>query len=210
MRPRWFLVLTFFWILGMADTIYLTYHHYQVNILMPAEKSFCVINETIDCDKAATGTGSTFMGVPVATWGMFAFLFLMVFVMVERLLYWEIQKALYGFLFFIIYLMAVFSMYEAFISFFVLKVVCIMCTILYLIMILMLISCKRALGITHLEFILLLRDLFFRSFSRNLLRKGISVTIIALVLSGIVAFGVDQKFQAIFSYQRVNLMLSDH
>lgn len=209
MRSGWFLVLAFFWILGMADTIYLTYHHYQVNILMPAEKSFCVINKTIDCDKAATGTGSTFMGVPVATWGMFAFLFLMIFVMVERLLYWEIQKALYGFLFLIIYLMAAFSLYEAFISFVILKVVCIMCAMLYVIMLLMLISCKRALGISHREFILLLRNLFFKSFSRTLLRKGISVTIIALVFSGIIAFGLDRKFQTIFSYQRVDLMLSD-
>ena len=208
MQPKWFLALAFFWILGMADTIYLTYHHYEVNILMPAEKSFCAINETIDCDKAATGTGSTFMGVPVATWGMFAFLFLILFAMVERLLYWEIQKALYGFLFFIIYLMAAFSLYEAVISFFILKVVCIMCAMLYVIMLLMLFSCKRALGITHLEFLVLLRDLFFRSFSRNLLRKGISVTIIALVFSGIIAFGLDQKFQTVFSYQRVNLLFS--
>ena len=210
MQPKWFLALAFFWILGMADTVYLTYHHYEVNILMPAEKSFCVINQTIDCDKAATGIGSTFMGVPVATWGMFAFLFLMLFVMVERLLYWEIQKALYGFLFFIIYLMAAFSLYEAYISFVILKVVCIMCAMLYIVMLLMLFSCKRALGVTHLEFTLLLRDLFFRSFSRHLLRKGISVTIIALVFSGIIAFGLDQKFQTTFSYRRVNMMLSGH
>lgn len=209
MQPKWFLALAFFWLLGMADTVYLTYHHYQVNILMPAEKSFCVINQTIDCDKAATATGATLMGIPVATWGMFAFTFIMMFAIVERLLYWEVQKALYGFLFLIIYLMAAFSLYEAFISFAILRVVCIMCAALYVIMILMLISCKGALGVSHREFFLLLRDLFFRAFSRNLLRKGVSVTIIALVCAGIIAFGIDHRFQRHFSYQRVDRLFSD-
>ena len=210
MQSKWFLALLFFLIVGLSDSIYLTYHHYQVNILQPATKSFCAINETIDCDRAAVSTGSTMMGIPVATWGMFAFLFLLLFIMVERLLYWEIQRALYCFMYLVMNVMALFSAYEAFISFFVLKVVCIMCTVLYLIMILTLVSCKRALGVSHLEFVLLLYDLFFRSFSRTLLRKGVSVSIIAIVFSGIVAFGLDHQFQMHFSYQRVDMLFSGH
>ena len=201
--------MIFFLIIGLADSIYLTYHHYQINILQPEKKSFCAINETIDCDKAATSVGSTLMGVPVATWGMFAFLFLMLFIMVERLLYFEIQRALYCFVFLIIYVMAFFSLYEALISFLVIKVLCIMCAVLYLIMILMLLSCKRALGISHREFLLVLRELFFRSFTRTLLRKGASVAIIAAVFSGIIAFEIDYKFQTLFSYQRVDILLMD-
>ncbi|MFO7963858.1 MAG: vitamin K epoxide reductase family protein [Desulfobacterales bacterium] len=201
--------MAFFWILGMADTVYLTYHHYRVNILMPAGSSFCAVNEVIDCDKAATSFGSMFMGFPVATWGMFAFLFLVFFMAVERLLYWEIQKALYGFLLFILYTMALFSIVEAFISFFILNVVCIMCVFLYIIIILMVVACKRALAVSHLEFLILLRDLFFSSLFRTLLRKGTSVAIIALVFSGLIAIGLDGKFRETFYYQRVDIMLSE-
>lgn len=208
MRLKWFLLVIILINLGLLDSVYLAYHHYEINILAPETKSFCAINETIDCDKAATSIGSTLMGVPVATWGMFAFLFIMFFVLVERLLYWEIQKALYCFIYLILYVMAFFSAYEAFVSFVILKVVCIMCVILYLTMVLLLVSCKRALGISHREFFLMLKDLFFRSFSRTLLRKGASVAIIAVVFSSIVAFGLDHTFESYFSYQRVNILLS--
>jgi len=207
LRLKWFLAVILLIHLGLIDSIYLAYHHYEINILDPDGKSFCVINETIDCDKAAASTGSTFMGVPVATWGMFAFLFILFFILVERLLYWEIQKALYCFIYLILHLMALFSAYEAFVSFVVLKVVCIMCVVLYLTMIVLLICCKKALGISHREFLLMLYDLFFKSFSRTLLRKGTSVAIIAIVFSGIIAFGLDHQFQNFFSYQRVNVLL---
>ncbi len=207
MRAKWFAAMLFFLIIGLTDSIYLTYNHYHINILQPGTKSFCAISETVDCDKAAVSVGSTLMDVPVSTWGMFAFLFLILFIVVERLLYFEIQKALYCFVFLVIYLMTLFSLYEAFISFFVINVVCIMCAVLYLVLILMLISCKRALGISHREFVLVLRDLFFRSFTRTLLRKGVSVTIIAIVFSGIIAFGIDYKFQTRFAYQRVDILL---
>ena len=208
MRSKWYLATILILLLGLADSIYLTYHYYQINILQPSSKSFCALSKTIDCDKTATSEGSTLIGVPVATWGMFAFFFLLLFIVVERFLYWEIQKALYCFLLLIMYFMAAFSAYEAYISFFILKVVCIMCFALYIVMILMLAFCRQALGISHLEFVVILYDLFFRSFSRKLLRKGASVLIIALVVSGVITFGIDQKFQKDFSYQRVDLLFS--
>ena len=206
MRLKWFLAMVLFILIGIADSVYLTYHHYQVNILKPSEKSFCAISKTIDCDKAAVSEGSLFMGVAVSTWGMFAFLFLLFFVLVERLFYWEVQKALYCCIFLVIISMSVFSAYEAFISFFILKVVCLMCLALYIIMIFLLISCRRALGVTYREFYLLIYELFFRSFSRTLLRKGISVSVISMVVSAIIAFGLDQHFRTYFSYMRVDML----
>ncbi|MBU4052759.1 MAG: hypothetical protein KKA41_00205 [Proteobacteria bacterium] len=206
MRLKWFLMMIIFIVIGLSDSVYLTYHHYQVNILKPAKKSFCTINQTIDCDKAASSVGATLLEVPVATWGMFAFTFLLFFILVERLLYWEVQKALYCFVFVVIYAMAAFSAYEAFLSFFVLKVVCLMCLFLYILMALMVFSCKHALNVSHHELALLLYDLFFRSFSRTLLRKGISVSIIALVFSGVIAFGLDHQFRSYFSYMRVDML----
>ena len=204
MRLKWFLMMVIFIIIGLSDSVYLTYHHYQVNILKPEKKSFCSINRTIDCDKAAASEAAIFYDVPVATWGMFAFIFLLLFILVERLLYWEVQKALYCFIFLVIYIMVFFCAYEAFISFFILKIVCLMCLALYIIMAFILVSCKRALDVTHKEFFLLLSNLFFHSFSRNLLRKGISVSIIAIVLSGIIAFGLDHQFKSHFAYERVD------
>ena len=65
MRLKWFLVVIILINLGLLDSVYLAYHHYEINILAPETKSFCAINETIDCDKAATSIGSTLMGVPV-------------------------------------------------------------------------------------------------------------------------------------------------
>ena len=64
MRIKWFFIVIFLIHLGLADSIYLAYHHYEINILEPDTKSFCAINETIDCDKAATSIGSTFWGGP--------------------------------------------------------------------------------------------------------------------------------------------------
>jgi uncharacterized membrane protein len=209
LSSKWALAVIFLLMMGVSDSIYLTYHHYEINILAPEAKSFCAISKTIDCDKAATSAGSMMMGIPVATWGMFAFFFIMFFILVERILYWEVQKALYCFIYLILWLMAAFSAYEAFVSFAVLKVVCIMCVILYLTMVFLLISCKRALGIGHLEFFLLLYDLFFRSFSRTLLRKGASVAIIAVVFSSMIAFGLDYKFQNHFTYQRMTMILGN-
>ena len=206
MRLKWFLVMVLFILIGLADAVYLTYHHYQMNILKPSEKSFCAINKTIDCDKAAVSEGSTFLGVAVSTWGMFSFLFLLFFVLVERLFYWEIQKALYCCIFLVILFMTIFSLYEAFISFFILKVVCLMCSALYIIMIFLLISCRRALGVSYREFYLLIYELLFRSFSRTLLRKGISVSLISMVVSGVIAFGLDQYFRTYFSYLRVDML----
>lgn len=204
MRLKWFVIMILLLIVGLADTVYLAYHHYEINVLQPSTKSFCSINETIDCDKAAVSIGSTFMGIPVATWGMFAFLFVLMFIVVERFFYWEFQKALYCFIYLVLGAMMLFSLYEAFISFFILKVVCIMCLALYVIMLLLLVSCRSALGIRFREFVFLLYDLFFRSFSRKLLRKGISVSIIAIVFSGILAFGLDHRFFNHFSYQRMD------
>ncbi len=44
--------------IGLFDSIYLAYHHYKVNILKPQTASFCVINETIDCDRVAGAPAS--------------------------------------------------------------------------------------------------------------------------------------------------------
>lgn len=58
LESNWVLLLMIFLFGGIANSIYLTCHHYRTNILHPPTKSFCVISETIDCDRVATSFGS--------------------------------------------------------------------------------------------------------------------------------------------------------
>ena len=94
--------------------------------------------------------------------------------------------------------MVVFCAYEAFVSFVILRLVCIMCTVLYVTVALMLVSCKRALAMSHGEIFGVLYNLFFPSLCWTALRKGLTAVIIAVAFSGIIAFVVDYGFQTHF------------
>ncbi len=192
------LLLIIFLFGGIANSIYLTYHHYRTNILHPAAKSFCVISKTIDCDRVATSIGSKLVGIPVATLGMFAHFFLLLYILSERVLELGIQNELYCSIYLILLMMVLFCAYEAFVSFVILKAVCIMCTVLYVTVGLMLICCKRALAMSHGEIFGVLYNLFFPSLSSSILSKGLTAMITAVALSGIIAFAFDYAFRAHF------------
>ena len=132
-------------VLGWADSIYLIYHHYQVNLAEQQTASFCVINEVIDCDLVAMGFGSTLFGVPVATLGMFAYMYLLIVFVAERLMRPKLYPHMYCVIYVIEVVMVIFAAYEALVSFVIIKAVCIMCVALYVLTALMMISCKRAL-----------------------------------------------------------------
>jgi|LGVD01.1.fsa_nt_gb uncharacterized membrane protein len=198
LESKWDLLLIIFLFGGIANSIYLTYHHYRTNILHPLTKSFCVISETIDCDRVAIGVGSKLVGIPVATLGMFAHFFLLLYILSERFLELGIQNELYCSIYVILLMMVLFCAYEAFVSFVILKAVCIMCTVLYVTVGLMLVSCKRALAMSHAEIFGVLYNLFFPSLSWSILSKGLTAMITAVALSGIIAFAVDYGFRIHF------------
>ena len=195
---NWVLLLMIFLFGGLANSVYLIYHHYRTNILHPAAKSFCVISKTIDCDRVAISVGSKLLGIPVATLGMFAHFFLSLYILSERVLNLGIQNELYCSIYLILLMMVLFCAYEAFVSFVILKAVCIMCTVLYVTVGLMLICCKRALSMSHGEIFGVLYSLFFPSLSWSILRIGLTAMITAVVLSGIIAFAFDYGFRAHF------------
>lgn len=204
-RPtKWYLVLMLFLAIGFCDSIYLAYHHYKVNILQPGTASFCVINETFDCDRVTTSFGSTFMGISVATLGMFAHAFLFFFIYIENFFKFGEKEHLYCFVYAIALLMALFALYELFISFVILKAVCIMCVVLYVTTAMTLISCKRGLGLRHSEIIKVLTNLFYPTLHKPILKRMSTTLITSLVISGIVAFGLDYKFVKYFEELRIN------
>jgi uncharacterized membrane protein len=197
-HPDWLLVLTLALLAGLADSIYLTYHYYKINILKPSSKSFCVISKAIDCDRVATSVGSKLMGIPVATLGMFGHWFLLLLILSESLLELGIQEVLYCVIYAILLLMVLFSAYEAFISFVILKAVCMMCVVLYLAIGFMLFACKQVLGMSHREILEVIRGLLFVSVSQHVISKVIVSVCLAVVSSGVLAFAFNYGFHTYF------------
>lgn len=64
-------------VLGVIASAYLLFHHFKIHSATPEQRtrSFCSLNSTFDCDKVALSPYSEFLGVPVAAFGLFYFLF---------------------------------------------------------------------------------------------------------------------------------------
>ncbi|MBU2623292.1 MAG: thioredoxin domain-containing protein [Proteobacteria bacterium] len=77
-KPLPFLVysgtIAFLLLAGLADSIYLSVHHYLVYTDIGYE-SFCAISKAINCDTVSQSPYSIFLGVPVAVWGVSGYLF---------------------------------------------------------------------------------------------------------------------------------------
>jgi uncharacterized membrane protein len=199
LRSKWFVLMVIFLILGGADSVYLIYHHYQVNLSEHAVNSFCVINEVIDCNRVAKGFGSTLLGIPVATLGMFAHLFLLIAFFAERLMRPKLYPHLYCVVYLIVGVMVAFAVYEAFVSFVILKAVCIMCVALYILSVLMMLSCRRALTTFRGKIITTLYRLFFpRVAWPYVIRLGLILGISA-ILTGFIAYETDRYLINYFS-----------
>jgi uncharacterized membrane protein len=198
--PDWLLALAVAMLAGLANSIYLTYHYYRVNILKPSFKSFCVISKAIDCDRVATSVGSKFIGIPVATLGMFAHWFLLFLMLSESFMELDIQEVLYSAIYLILLLMFLFSAYEAFISFVILKAVCIMCVALYLTIGFMVFAGKQALGMRHEEILDVILSVVLVSGSQEVISKTVVSMCLAAVSAGALAFAFDYGFQTHFRW----------
>lgn len=124
-------------LIGFITTIKLAMIYYDANFNPYALASFCSINDFIDCDKVAKTTESQFWGIPLAYWGMFLYLFMIILLLSEKiknikfLKCFEVFKnpldyiASLGLLSFII------SMTLLFISLHEIKMLCILCAATY-------------------------------------------------------------------------------
>lgn len=75
----------FFAIVGFLTTIKLALIYYDANFNPYALPSFCSISEFVDCDGVAQTIHSQFLGIPLAYWGMFLYLFIIFLVFVDKL-----------------------------------------------------------------------------------------------------------------------------
>ena len=119
--------------LGLAMSIYLTIHHYQIMSGLPDYQSFCSISEYIDCDMVNTSTYSEFRGLPVALFGagiyacVVCLIILSIFASGTTLRRYISAITILGFVSFCG------SVYFAIVSTFILHAICILCVGTYLI-----------------------------------------------------------------------------
>lgn len=77
--------IVFFAFIGFLTTIKLAFIYYDAIFNPYALPSFCSISEFVDCDGVAKSVHSQFLGIPLAYWGMFFYLFIIFMVFVDKL-----------------------------------------------------------------------------------------------------------------------------
>ena len=125
-------------LIGFITTIKLGLIYYNANFNPYALASFCSVNEFIDCDGIAKTTESQFLGVPLAFWGMFLYLFIAFMLFVDKLKNIKFLKFLEVFKNPLSYIAALgiisftISMILLCLSLFEIKKLCILCFFTYL------------------------------------------------------------------------------
>src|SRR5574344_238233 len=77
--------IIFFALFGFVTSIKLANIYFESNFDPYALPSFCSINEFIDCDGVAQTTFSQFLGIPLAYWGIFFYVFVMFMCFTDKL-----------------------------------------------------------------------------------------------------------------------------
>lgn len=130
----WILMLT-----GFSLTIYLAIVYHEANFNQYALPSACAISEFMDCDAVARTTESQFLGVPLAYWGMFLYLFMMMLMCVDwlkklpLLKFLEVFKNKYHYIASLGVISFTISMILLCVSLFGIKKLCIMCAATYIV-----------------------------------------------------------------------------
>lgn len=184
-------------IIAVLDAVYLTKHHYLINILKPTTKSFCSINSIVDCDGVALSDFSMMFGIPVSSIGVFAYLFLLIiFIFLEK----KYRSEKYTISFFIFLSMAIFSFYEFFASIFIIKSICLMCCLLYLSIILLLLITKVNSEKTIKEIVV---NIFPALKEVLTSKKNIILIMLALLVSLATAYKTDRFFHNKFEKENI-------
>lgn len=202
-----FLVVAFF------DSVYLTYHHHMINILVPETPSFCSINSLINCDSVAMSDYSTLFSIPISTLGIFAYTFLLAFFIVgyfrQKTRLSRVYREHLMVMFPVLMLMVGFSLYEFFVSVFIIKALCIMCVLLYISVITMCITLKLAMRATVKDSFKGFVKFYFPVFKLNRTGSNIFISVIILALSIFVAYIFDLYFQDHFIMKANERTLTD-
>ena len=122
---------------GFVTTIKLAIIYYNANFLENAPKSFCTINQFIDCDSVAKTIDSQFLGVPLAFWGLLLYSFIALLMASKKLSQYkllrflEVFKRPYSYISALGIISFAISMILLFISLFQIKKLCILCAFTY-------------------------------------------------------------------------------
>lgn len=126
-------------LIGFITTIKLALIYYDANFNKYAMPSFCSINEFVDCDGVAKTIHSQFLGVPLAYWGMFLYLFIFFLLIVDKLKkikflgFLEVFKNPMAYIAALGLISFAISMLLAGVSLFEIKKVCVLCLLTYFI-----------------------------------------------------------------------------
>lgn len=201
-KKNWLLIILFLLLCGIIDSIYLVHHHYWVNIIHPEAKSFCSVNEVLDCDEVALSPYSMIGQFPVATLGVFAYSVLFILLLLGRVFDAKRMNHYLSFSFLITLLMLLFSLYEAAASILVIGKICIMCSILYTCVIGLMISHWIAL-VEPLKKVLGNIGYFLKESIIYTDRRFVMFGVLALVLGYFVAIGADYHFRTEFIKEKL-------
>lgn len=123
--------------IGFLTTIELARVYYNANFDRFAAPSFCSINSFINCDDVARTIHSQFFGVPLAYWGMFFYLFILMLVFADKLKqikflgFLEVFKNPYSYIATLGIISFLISMALAGVSLFEIHKICILCVFTY-------------------------------------------------------------------------------
>jgi len=116
-------------IIGIISSIYLTTTHYK-NYTDISYSSFCAISRTFNCDTVAQSEFSIFIKVPIATWGIVAYLLYLTY-FIQSLFATNAKLIQINFLILLGLTYSVISVMLATISTIIIKSYCIVCIITY-------------------------------------------------------------------------------
>jgi protein-disulfide isomerase/uncharacterized membrane protein len=148
--------------LGLIISSELTYIYMNANFGLATNKSFCNINDVLDCDAVARTSYSHFLGVPLSVWGIIFYLVILIFNYL-RLVPKDADKKFsntQSYIYSLSFVAVGISLALSSITSFGIKKVCILCVVNYLINILMFCFSKGKISFTsHIKNTL--KDLYF-------------------------------------------------
>lgn len=125
-------------ILGLAVSIKLSQIYFDANFLGGSTGHFCSINSVVDCNGVAQSKFSSFLGIPLAVYGMLFYLLIIGLLFMDKLIakfnfFKHFEDFTHPLQY--IHLMSIFSLFVAvtlaYISTFVLHKICILCYVTY-------------------------------------------------------------------------------
>lgn len=199
LRKKWFVAFVAFLLLALADAILLTYIYHYINIIQPDLCPFCGSKYSyFDGTTVAESPLARVVVIPVAVLGIFAYLFLVVFLIVVYFLKKEELKDYLAVVYPLLWIMLAYSLYKLFQSVFIIKAVCTYCVLLDICLLVMIVSCKKAVESNITEIFSCCGD-FIGSILSLKNRFNVALVAAAFVISSLFAFSADHHYRYQFT-----------